>query len=232
MGREDWYRNTTWNDEVAEAFEQKLSRARSGRPQYLRIQAVCLLESTAEGDHEVAVELLHRLIREYSDGDEFAAMEVAGAHAHLAEYFASIGRGEAAAAHIERALELEENGFFSYGCELSLAELIIAQRWRSRFEEVDTLLDSVDALLPSDHFRIATVRARLAMQQGDSAGAVAWARAALNIYEAQSSPFPRHPGVGVPKADAATLAEISRLAGATVDVGIRRTGILRRRRRR
>ena len=38
----DWYRNTTWNDEVAENFFIKLGRARSQRDQYLVIQASTL----------------------------------------------------------------------------------------------------------------------------------------------------------------------------------------------
>lgn len=229
MGRDDWYRSTAWNDEIAEAFEWRLARARDGRPQYLRIQAVCLLGSSDTDAHEAGVGLLHRLIEEYAGGDADSAMQVAGAHAHLAEHLAAVGQGKAAADHFEQALKLEADGYFKFGCELGLAELIVDQRWRERFEQVDELLDAVDALLPSDHFRIATVRARLAVLQGDSPGASAWARAALTIYEAQVSPFVRHPGVGVPKADTATIKELSALAGVALhDRKSRKWGLRKR----
>jgi hypothetical protein len=38
MNRDDWFRNTTWNDKIAAQFEAKLKRARQ-KGQYIRIQA-------------------------------------------------------------------------------------------------------------------------------------------------------------------------------------------------
>ena len=52
---DDWFRNTTWNDDVARRFEEKLRRARR-KEQYLRIQA-CTLATTYP---HVALDLLER----------------------------------------------------------------------------------------------------------------------------------------------------------------------------
>lgn len=46
MSRHDWYRNTSWEPEVEEAFFEKLARARSQRDQYLVIQCGCLSSSS------------------------------------------------------------------------------------------------------------------------------------------------------------------------------------------
>jgi hypothetical protein len=39
MGRDDWFRNEIWDADIEAAFRAKLARARSAKPQYLRIQA-------------------------------------------------------------------------------------------------------------------------------------------------------------------------------------------------
>jgi hypothetical protein len=60
MSKHDWYRNTTWNSEVEEAFEAKFARTRQpwSRWQYLTIQAGMI-----RSDHpDVARDLLLRSI--------------------------------------------------------------------------------------------------------------------------------------------------------------------------
>lgn len=41
----EWFRNTDWNASIAEAFHAKLAKARSGRDQYLVIQAMTLIHT-------------------------------------------------------------------------------------------------------------------------------------------------------------------------------------------
>lgn len=59
----EWYRNESWDAEVAAAFDAKLARSRSQKPQYLRIQGGLLKDSHPEA----AIGLLDRCIAEGED---------------------------------------------------------------------------------------------------------------------------------------------------------------------
>jgi tetratricopeptide (TPR) repeat protein len=54
MGREDWYRNETWNEEISAAFFEKLKKSRSQKTQNLKIQAYYLLDKHPE----ISIELI------------------------------------------------------------------------------------------------------------------------------------------------------------------------------
>ena len=69
MSRNDWYRNTKWNDPIESEFEARLKRTRGNyhKAQYLRIQATYLLDSTNEKNQNKGVELMERLIEVYPE---------------------------------------------------------------------------------------------------------------------------------------------------------------------
>ena len=48
MGKDDWYRNTEWNEEIESKFFAKLKRSRSQRDQYIVIQALALTKQYPE----------------------------------------------------------------------------------------------------------------------------------------------------------------------------------------
>ena len=64
----DWFRNTTWNASVEQAFDDKLRRARR-QEQYLRVQ-VCTL---ARSHPDVALKLLDRYFALPNDFDHAQA---------------------------------------------------------------------------------------------------------------------------------------------------------------
>lgn len=68
MGREDWYRLTTWTKKDQEGFFKKLNRASHfGRKQYLRIQASYLIDTKLKKHLAAAEKLLNKLISNYTD---------------------------------------------------------------------------------------------------------------------------------------------------------------------
>lgn len=64
----DWYRRKTWTKEDEKVFFAKLGRARKdGRAQYLRVQAIELIETKDKYLLDVAEVLLNRLLTDYPD---------------------------------------------------------------------------------------------------------------------------------------------------------------------
>ena len=64
----EWYRRKTWTKTDEEEFFAKLGRARKdGRAQYLKIQAIELVETRDQGLLEIAESLLNKMLTEYPD---------------------------------------------------------------------------------------------------------------------------------------------------------------------
>ena len=71
--QDDWFRRTSWTDSDQQDFEQRLARARlHKRPQYLRIQAVSLVQTGEPDLIQAAQSLIDRFLREYADDLETA----------------------------------------------------------------------------------------------------------------------------------------------------------------
>lgn len=64
----DWYRRKTWTNRDEEEFFAKLKRARvEGRAQYLKIQAIELVETKEKYLLDIAEELLNKVLTEYPE---------------------------------------------------------------------------------------------------------------------------------------------------------------------
>jgi tetratricopeptide (TPR) repeat protein len=64
----DWYRRKTWTKTDEEEFFAKLGRARKdGRAQYLRVQAIELIETKDKNLLSVAETLLNKILTDYPD---------------------------------------------------------------------------------------------------------------------------------------------------------------------
>lgn len=88
MGREDWYRNTSWSNEIETAFREKLNRSRHlfHKAQYLRIQGYILLSSEDISYQEVGISLLNELLNEYPDNKDVIFSKF-DAYVDLGDYY-------------------------------------------------------------------------------------------------------------------------------------------------
>lgn len=192
MGRDDWYRNTSWDSATEASFRAKLARSRTSRPQYLRIQASYL----AEGFPENALQL----IEEYFDtGDEF---DVPNALCARAEAYLSLGRRAEAVAAYKEALQWEEaHPRHISTARIDLPKLVAADRLSNEydyaFDILTTRFSPTDHQFPSTRYLWNGSCALIAYEQGQLAEAREFAERAVRAAMETESPFRYHRTVGV-----------------------------------
>jgi hypothetical protein len=211
----DWYRAPTWTGAARDTFEQRLRRARPHkRPQYLRVQAVTLLQSGDSHDRQAAIDLLHQLLDQYPEN-----FEVPFAHELLAQaYWAD---GDLALAEYQLRCCLATSPANRSGttglADLALAELLVERGDSARFGEAAALLDAADLparlVFHAQVFRYYLIRARLADRVGDPRRRE-YAQRALQVAAITTPQFPRHPDVGLVHTSAAVLAELREITKA------------------
>jgi tetratricopeptide (TPR) repeat protein len=185
----EWFRNAAWNPTVAQAFEEKLRRAKR-KEQYLRIQA-----SHLAGSHpDVALSLLERY---FALPDQF---DQAQAHVDRAQALLSLGRVEEAIESYEAAL-VREGAFPKLQTQayLDLPFLIASQRLKGYYDRALQLLEEHQGRLmfPVDHFRWHAAHCLIAAEAGAVAVAKSHAERALQASNAEHSGFRHDPAVGL-----------------------------------
>ena len=192
MSRDDWYRNTSWDSTTEAAFRAKLARARTSRPQYLRIQASYLTETFPD--------TALQLIEEYFDtGDEF---DVPTALCARAEAYLALGRTAEAVDAYKQALEWEvaHPGYISTA-RIDLPKLVAADRISSEYvyalDVLTTRFSPMDHQFPSVRYFWNGSCALIAYDQGEAVEAKEFAERAMRAATETESPFRYHRTVGV-----------------------------------
>ena len=190
----DWFRNSTWDRSIAQAFDTKLRRARK-KGQYLRIQASTL----ARTHPEVALSLLDRYF-ELSDD----CFDNASAHCDRATALIALGRLTEALDAYESALarELRFPNVQTQAC-LEFPYLVAIRRIRDRYSRALELLQPSESGLsfPLDHFRWHAARALIAAESDESEIASVHARQALEAASREHSGLRYHPLIGLVTAE-------------------------------
>lgn len=186
---DDWFRNTTWDDAIERAFEEKLRRARR-KEQYLRIQACTLARSCPE----VALKLLDRYFELPDDFDH------AQGYVDRATALLTLGRVEEALSAYEAALAREsEFPNLQTQAYLDLPYVVAncgIQEWYGRALEL-LLLHESRLMFPVDRFRWNAARALIAAATGEPDSARIHAERALEAASRDQSGFRYHPSVGL-----------------------------------
>jgi len=202
VGREDWYRNTTWTPQTAEAFRARLRRSRTDfhKAQYLRIQGTILASETDPDATHAGIELLEEVLSTYPQEEHeclAAATDLGLAHARL-------GQADAALRWFEDALTRynASNGGLDTGVHRHYGMLIVALRIEHKYRDALRHLRAHEKRHrsvgpPSERFAINAIKALIAdhfiSEEQDEI--LALATAALKAAAARHSGLARHPTI-------------------------------------
>jgi tetratricopeptide (TPR) repeat protein len=192
MARDDWYRNADWNVDIEAAFRTRLSRSRSSRPQYLRIQASYL----AARHPQAALGLIDEY---FETGDAF---DVANAYCVKAEALVALGRtGEAVDAYKEALSWEEVHPHHISTARIDLPKLVAEHRISTEYDYALDILSSrfgaLDHQFPSTRYLWNGSSALIAQDLGRVTEAQEFADRALRAAAETESPFRNHPTVGL-----------------------------------
>ena len=136
----DWYRRKSWSKTDEEEFFAKLSRARKdGRAQYLKVQAIELVDTKKPKLLKVAKELLSKVLNEYPD-DNFNKGSVYHTFGNI---FQLENNTEKALEYFKKAVDFEK--IFpnvitqSY---LDYAEIVVKNQFKDLYPVAEEMLEN------------------------------------------------------------------------------------------
>lgn len=198
MGRDDWFRRTTWTERDAEEFQARLKRCRGdgSKAQYLYVQAYHLAEA---GNHEAALALLDQQLRDYPG----AYVTTPRSLIQRAESLDALDRADEAIAGYRDALKAREDApNVLTGVEPSFAWFIIVRKLAPLYDEALRLLEDYESgpggsMFPVERFRVAVIRALIAWEREEVAAARRFADLARREAAMKHSGLRYHPDVGL-----------------------------------
>jgi len=213
MGRNDWYRRTTWSREDQEAFHQRLRRSRTSfhKAQYARIQAAYLETTGVPQLIKAALGLLDLVLAEWPEPSQLACL-----FHQKATCCRRLGDVDAAVKSFRKALETEERyRGYQTRARIDFVWLIATNKLESLYSEALSLWESPpDAwYLPIDQFQRCGAMALILEAQGQRTEAAHYAQYALEAASQQESGLRYHKDLGLVGTEHAAIIEhIRRLA--------------------
>jgi len=135
----DWYRRKTWTKTDEEEFFAKLGRARKdGRAQYLRVQAIELIETKDKNLLAIAEDLLKRILTDYPDN----RLEKSQTFNLLGELYKLRGDNEIALDYFQKSINFEkEFPNVITTAYLNFSETVIRAKKTELYDKVENLLN-------------------------------------------------------------------------------------------
>lgn len=192
MSRHDWYRNTKWDANIETKYRAKLDRSRSGKPQYLVIQAGYLREEYPA----VALKLVHEF---FETGDDF---HIPDALCVRAASYKTLGNIDEAVKAYKEALDWEavHPGLIT-AARIDLPKLVVDHRLTLEYEYsleiLTTRFKPSDLQFPSLRYKWNGCNALIAHDFEQIAEAQEFAERALAAAAQTESPFRHHRTVGI-----------------------------------
>ena len=218
MSKEDWYRNTDWNDQIESEFESRLKRSRGNyhKAQYLRIQASYLLNSEIKELQEKGVEFMKRVIKNYPE-EKFSTIH---GNEQLADFYLKNESFDKAEKHYKIVTDYyyaETRSGTTGLADLKLCETILKSKQSNKLQEVyqmatDKFKETGGSLMMnSDKFYYADLMANLCYEMGKVDEASEFAKSALELSNISEPQFNRHKTVGLIKAKKEQLERLKRI---------------------
>ena len=195
----DWYRLKSWTKTDEEEFFKKLNRARKdGRAQYLKIQAIELVQTEKQDLLKVAENLLNKMLTEYPD-DNFNK----GSALHtLGDIYKLRNNYQKAIEYYKQALDFEK----SYPnvitqAYLDYSELIIKTGDKPLFDEVEQILrQRQDGLMfPIQKYKVNSLLSIICKYKNNFDEAKRFADLAEQSANAETSGLRYHKYLGIVK---------------------------------
>lgn len=204
----DWYRRKTWTSADEEAFFTKLKRARnSSRAQYLKIQAIELVETKKMELLDVAKGLLNKVLLEYPED----RLEQSPALNTLGDIYKLRGNYERALDYYKQSLDFEK--VFSNVITtsyLDFSELIVKTARSDFYDVVEALLINrlSRELFLVAKYKMSAILSVISYQRGDIDKAKYYHDIAEQNANTQTSDLRYHQYLGLVKGRDAWLEKL------------------------
>jgi tetratricopeptide (TPR) repeat protein len=193
----DWFRRKTWTKTDEEEFFVKLGRARKdGRAQYLKIQAIELVETNNPELLKVAETLLNKMLFEYPE-DNF---NKSSALHTLGDIYRQFGDFEQAIIYYRQALDFEKiYPKVTTQSYLDYSELVIKTGYTDLFDQVESILlnRQMDILFPIEKYKVNSILSILNNYKNEQDRAKYFADLAEQSANAETSGLKYHKYLGV-----------------------------------
>ena len=193
--RDHWFRRTTWTAKDQEEFFARLNRSRdSGKPQYLRIQALHLSNA---GLSRESLELSDYLLSKFPTDAELAMVFLTRAESYeaLGELDLAVESFRASLAAQRARPTMRTNAWLDFG------RFVVSHRMKNLYPEVCSVLDEFSEpeglVFPAGRFIYLAVRAHMYENSDQMDEAISCAKGALEAAMATHSGFAFHAEVGL-----------------------------------
>ena len=231
-GKNDWFRQATWDEDIEAFFNKKLKRCRSAwtKMQYLSIQGGLLMrQGKTAALREKGVELIKRLLDEFHETTQHRDYLVENQY-YLGDYYWDQQQYDLAAYYYQKVVndytdptrhaEGKRPGNIAQDADLKLAAVFLKTQQQDKIAAVFDLINNdpfwkqgegLFFQFPHVRFNYPKTMALLCEQLGHPTEARRYAALALDVWKEATPMFDQQPSIGSIKTSEATIHHLKQL---------------------